>query len=65
MPPEYWDTSLRPLWRNTFENTAANQFHHRMMAATTAIATLAFWPYVHASAAPQVKALEILGWLVW
>lgn len=65
VPPEYWDMSLRPLWRNTFENTAANQFHHRMMAATTAIATLAFWPWVRASAAPQVRVWAVQGLRVW
>jgi cytochrome c oxidase assembly protein subunit 15 len=35
IPEEYWDPALSPL-RNCFENTAAVQFHHRVLALTTA-----------------------------
>lgn len=42
IPDEYWDMTG---WRNAFENTAAVQLHHRALAITTLIATLALWRY--------------------
>ena len=44
VPPGYLD--LDPLWLNAFENVAAVQFHHRMLAYATVAAVLLFW--VHA-----------------
>jgi heme a synthase len=41
MPPDYWH--LAPLWRNWFENLAAVQFDHRLLAETTVAAALALW----------------------
>ncbi|MGE4219087.1 MAG: COX15/CtaA family protein [Alphaproteobacteria bacterium] len=41
VPPGYLD--LDPFWLNAFENVAAVQFHHRMLAYTTVAAVLLFW----------------------
>lgn len=35
--------ALDPLWRNLFENTAAVQFFHRVLALTTLAVTVAVW----------------------
>jgi len=40
VPEEYWAI---PGWRNAFENTAAVQFHHRVLALTTLAAVGATW----------------------
>ena len=40
-PPGYW--SLSPWPRNFFDNPAAAQFDHRILAESTAVAILAFW----------------------
>lgn len=50
-PEEYWEPAL-PGTRNFFENTAAVQWHHRVLATLTAASSLALWPWVRASAAP-------------
>ena len=42
IPDEYWDI---PGWRNAFENTAAVQFHHRCLAISTLVGSLALWKY--------------------
>lgn len=42
IPEEYWSMSG---WRNAFENTAAVQLHHRALAISTLIASLALWRY--------------------
>ena len=42
IPEEYWAMSG---WRNAFENTAAVQLHHRALAISTLIASLALWRY--------------------
>ena len=34
---------LQPWWRNLFENPVAVQFDHRVLAVTTALATLVLW----------------------
>ena len=36
---------LEPWWRNPFENVAAVQFDHRVLAITTVVATLALWAF--------------------
>jgi heme a synthase len=41
VPPGYWD--LAPAWRNLFENLAAVQFDHRLLAETTFAAVFALW----------------------
>jgi cytochrome c oxidase assembly protein subunit 15 len=42
IPEEYFDMTG---WRNAFENTAAVQLHHRVLALTTLCTTLALWRY--------------------
>lgn len=41
LPPEYG--TLAPWWLNPFENVAAVQFNHRMLAYGIALAALALW----------------------
>ena len=41
VPPGYLD--LDPWWLNPFENVAAVQFHHRMLAYATVTVALLFW----------------------
>lgn len=40
VPPGY---GVLPGWRNAFENPAAVQFHHRLLAIVTALVTWAIW----------------------
>lgn len=40
VPEEYWSI---PGWRNIFENTAAVQFHHRLLALTTLTSVASTW----------------------
>lgn len=40
VPAEYWAI---PGWRNAFENTAAVQFHHRVLAVSTLTAVTITW----------------------
>ena len=40
IPAEYWAIDG---WRNAFENTAAVQFHHRMLALSSVAAVTALW----------------------
>ncbi|MBF0214093.1 MAG: COX15/CtaA family protein [Magnetococcales bacterium] len=40
-PDAYWD--MVPAWRNFFENVAAIQWDHRLMATLTFFAILAYW----------------------
>jgi heme a synthase len=42
-PGEYWQ--LAPAWRNWFENAAAVQFDHRLLAETTWLVVAALWFY--------------------
>ncbi len=42
-PGEYWD--LAPWYRNWFENPAAAQFDHRLLAETTWLVIAALWLY--------------------
>lgn len=41
VPPEYGQ--LEPWWRNLFENHAAVQFNHRLLAITAVVAAVALW----------------------
>jgi heme a synthase len=41
VPPDYW--RLAPWYANWFENVAAVQFDHRLLALATVAATLALW----------------------
>jgi cytochrome c oxidase assembly protein subunit 15 len=40
-PAEYW--ALTPRWRNLFENPAAAQFDHRLLAVSLVLACIATW----------------------
>lgn len=40
IPDEYWAISG---WRGFFENTAAVQLHHRLLAGTTLVSVLTTW----------------------
>lgn len=40
VPKEIWDETLKPAYRNFFENTATVQFDHRNLAYTTAVVVL-------------------------
>jgi len=35
IPDEIYETNIKPIWRNLFENTALVQFNHRILALTT------------------------------
>jgi cytochrome c oxidase assembly protein subunit 15 len=41
LPAEY--VAMQPWWLNPFENAAAAQFNHRMLAYAVAVATFALW----------------------
>ena len=59
IPEEYWDPELSAL-RNCFENTAAVQFHHRVLALTTAGSIAAAWAAVQAGPPlPRAAAVAI------
>jgi cytochrome c oxidase assembly protein subunit 15 len=44
IPPDV--TALSPLWLNSFENMAAVQFNHRVLASTTFIVIVLYWWFV-------------------
>jgi cytochrome c oxidase assembly protein subunit 15 len=52
IPPEYGQ--LEPYWRNFFENPAAVQFNHRLIATTTFILAICVWFFARASANARV-----------
>lgn len=65
VPDEYWGwegLGLTPL-RNMFENTAAVQFNHRMLATTTLFAVGASWLSYRRTALPPraVTCLHVVG----
>lgn len=45
-------------WRNLFENPVAAQFHHRVLAVTTALAIVAAWAVAERRPSPEVKWLR-------
>jgi cytochrome c oxidase assembly protein subunit 15 len=49
VPAEYW---ALPGWRNFFENTAAVQFDHRLLATTTLVSVAATWLAYRAAPLP-------------
>jgi cytochrome c oxidase assembly protein subunit 15 len=57
VPQEYG--SELPWWRNSFENTAAVQFHHRVLALSTAGGVWAAW--VAAQVAPPLPRAAALA----
>ncbi|MGJ8564119.1 MAG: COX15/CtaA family protein [Alphaproteobacteria bacterium] len=54
-----------PFWRNVFENTAAIQFNHRVLAYI--IVAMAIWMFMRARKSGQLKAQTglLLALLVW
>lgn len=59
IPDEYWAQWEQKGWRNFFENTAAVQFDHRVLALTTLTAVSAVWLGHRGSSAlhPQSRML--------
>ena len=58
IPEEYWAQSG---WRNAFENVAAVQLHHRVLALSTLSATVALWAAHRSLLLPQPCALLLRG----
>lgn len=54
IPSEYWAV---PGWRNMFENTAAVQLHHRVLALSTLAAVSALWWTGRRMPLPRASAL--------
>ena len=52
VPPGY--AGLHPWWRNLFENHAAVQFDHRVLAVTTFLAVVATWATLRRSSSPRL-----------
>ena len=52
VPPGY--SQLSPWWRNLFENHAAVQFHHRVLALTTFFSVVAMWAALRRSSTSRV-----------
>ncbi len=50
VPPGYWQ--LTGFFTNAFENPAAAQFHHRVLALITVFAAIAFWLWASVAPAP-------------
>ncbi|NGZ06827.1 MAG: heme A synthase [Magnetococcales bacterium] len=60
-PDAYWD--MQPAWRNFFENVAAIQWDHRLLATITFFAVLLFWFFGRRLAVPGAVQLG-LQWMV-
>lgn len=52
VPAEYWEAGLT-VFENTFENTAAVQFHHRVLATSTLCSVAAVWAMTRGLALPS------------
>jgi cytochrome c oxidase assembly protein subunit 15 len=50
IPPDV--TALSPLWLNSFENMAAVQFNHRVLALTTFLVIILYWWFARKSDLP-------------
>jgi cytochrome c oxidase assembly protein subunit 15 len=61
VPPDY--AQLQPFIRNWFENVAAVQFDHRLLAMTTAAAILALWLAGSRAGLPRPARLAMHGLL--
>jgi len=51
VPPDVF--TLTPLWRNFFENMAAAQFNHRLLAVTTFILIVSWWWFARKADMPE------------
>jgi cytochrome c oxidase assembly protein subunit 15 len=65
LPPEYG--TISPWWRNLFDNAAAVQFDHRMLAYTIALATFALWLAARRSGLPAAvrRPVDLLFGMVF
>eukprot|EP00238_Polyblepharides_amylifera_P001205 CAMPEP_0196571066 /NCGR_PEP_ID=MMETSP1081-20130531/1233_1 /TAXON_ID=36882 /ORGANISM="Pyramimonas amylifera, Strain CCMP720" /LENGTH=348 /DNA_ID=CAMNT_0041887827 /DNA_START=580 /DNA_END=1626 /DNA_ORIENTATION=+ len=64
VPPEYWDPEQFPsILSNTFENTAAVQFHHRVLAVTTLASVVAVWHVLRKTSLPPRTSTLLNGML--
>lgn len=61
LPREYWAV---PGWRNAFENTAAVQFNHRVLALTTLTAVCTAWAAHRTIPLPRPCRLLLNGLLL-
>ena len=52
VPDEYWAIQG---WRGFFENTAAVQLHHRVLATTTLVSVLTTWALFRGRPLPQAS----------
>ena len=52
VPDEYWAIKG---WRGFFENTAAVQLHHRLLAGTTLVSVLTTWAMFRGRGLPQAS----------
>ena len=53
VPMEYG--MMSPWWKNFFENPAAAQFNHRLLAITTLVATVVGWGVLRSRAVPALR----------
>jgi cytochrome c oxidase assembly protein subunit 15 len=58
VPSDYWLPELG--WINAFENRAAVQFHHRLLATATLLAVAYLWWCLRASEAPHIRRASLL-----
>jgi cytochrome c oxidase assembly protein subunit 15 len=54
VPVEY--SQMSPWWKNLFENPAAAQFNHRLLAIVTLVAVVAGWWRLRAGAEPALRS---------
>ena len=52
VPDEYWAIQG---WRGFFENTAAVQLHHRLLATTTLVSVLTTWGVFRGTVVPHAS----------
>ena len=58
IPDDYWAVQG---WRGFFENTAAVQLHHRLLATTTLVSVLTTWTLFRARPLPQASRQLLNG----
>lgn len=58
VPDEYWAVQG---WRGFFENTAAVQLHHRLLASTTLISVLTTWAVFRGKVLPHASRQLLNG----
>jgi cytochrome c oxidase assembly protein subunit 15 len=57
VPPGMW--SMRPFWRNLFDNTTTVQFDHRILAITTFVLVVLYWFRVRKTELPRRAAVSV------